>query len=173
MMSIIKGTVFILLFSIIFVSALKREDCEVCFGTIERFISSLPPSDNLRDHKEIEEEFRKFCLTTKSREHRFCYYLGGLEDSATGILSELSKPIVNSFPIDKICERLLKKDSQICDLRYEKVIDLKTVDLKKLRVKDLKNILNEWDETCNGCIEKADFISRIEELKPQYVREEL
>lgn len=55
----------------------------------------------------------------------------------------------------------------------EKVIDLKTVDLKKLRVKDLKNILNEWDETCNGCIEKADFISRIEELKPQYVREEL
>lgn len=54
----------------------------------------------------------------------------------------------------------------------EKKIDFKTVDLKKLKVKDLKNILNEWDEVCDGCIEKSDFISRIEELKPIHVRDE-
>jgi hypothetical protein len=40
-------------------------------------------------------------------------------------------------------------------------------------VRDLKKILNEWDEPCDGCLEKADFIKRIEELKPKYVREEL
>lgn len=55
----------------------------------------------------------------------------------------------------------------------EKTIDLKTVDLKKLRVKDLKKILSDWDEICDGCIEKAEFINRIELLKPKYVREEL
>ena len=50
---------------------------------------------------------------------------------------------------------------------------MKTVDLKKLRVRDLKKILNDWDEVCDGCIEKSEFITRIEELKPKYVREDL
>ena len=77
------------------------------------------------------------------------------------------------MPPEKICEKLKKKDPQVCELRYEKTIDLKTVDLKKLKVKDLKKILNDWDEVCDGCIEKAEFIAKIEQLKPKYVKEEL
>ena len=50
----------------------------------------------------------------------------------------------------------------------DKTIDLKTVDLKKLKVRDLRKILNDWDEDCEGCIEKPDIIKRIEELKPQH-----
>lgn len=50
----------------------------------------------------------------------------------------------------------------------EKQIDLNTVNLKKLKVRDLKKILNDWDENCEGCLEKTDFIKRIEELKPKY-----
>jgi hypothetical protein len=56
----------------------------------------------------------------------------------------------------------------ICNF-VDKTIDLRTVDLKKLKVRDLRKILSDWDETCEGCIEKLDFISRIEELKPQYM----
>lgn len=89
------------------------------------------------------------------------------------IISELSKPLSYGLPVEKVCERLKKKDSQICDLRYEKVIDLKNVDLKKLKVRDLKKILSSWDERCDGCIEKSEFIKRIEQLKPKYVKEEL
>ena len=55
----------------------------------------------------------------------------------------------------------------------EKQIDLKTVNLKKLKVRDLKKILSDWEETCDDCIEKGDFIKRIESLKPKYVKEEL
>lgn len=99
--------------------------------------------------------------------------MGGLEESATKIINEMSKPLSWGLPADKVCEKLMKKDSQICELRYEKVIDLKSVDLKKLRVKDLKKILNDWDERCENCIEKSEFIARIEELKPKYVKEEL
>ena len=55
----------------------------------------------------------------------------------------------------------------------EKQIDLKSVDLKKLKVRDLKKILNDWDEICDGCLEKGDFINRIEELKPKHLREGL
>lgn len=151
---------------------LKKEDCEVCITVVEKFANTLSPQVK-SDPKKIEAEFRKFCKTSKNKENRFCYYLGGLEDSATGILGELSKPLSWSMPADKVCEKLKKKDSQICDLRYDKTIDLKTVDLKKLKVRDLRKILSDWDETCEGCIEKPDFIARIEELKPQHMHQEL
>ncbi|KAJ4432262.1 mesencephalic astrocyte-derived neurotrophic factor homolog [Periplaneta americana] len=151
-----------------FIQGLRKEDCEVCITVVEKFASTLT-SDIKSNPKKIEDEFRKFCKTSKNKENRFCYYLGGLEDSATGILGELSKPLSWSMPADKVCEKLKKKDSQICDLRYDKTIDLRTVDLKKLKVRDLRKILSDWDETCEGCIEKPDFIARIEELKPQYM----
>lgn len=64
------------------------------------------------------------CLTTPlyfpGKENRFCYYIGGMEDSATGILGEMSKPISWGLPMLKVCEKLKKKDAQICELRYGK-----------------------------------------------------
>lgn len=153
-------------------NGLKEEDCEVCVKTVRRFAETLSDSTK-KDHKKIEGEFKKFCKAQKNKEQRFCYYLGGLEDSATGILNELSKPLSWSMPAEKVCEKLKKMDAQVCDLRYEKQIDLSAVDLKKLKVRDLKKILSDWDESCDGCLEKTDFIKRIEELKPKYVRNEL
>ncbi|XP_055607247.1 mesencephalic astrocyte-derived neurotrophic factor homolog [Uranotaenia lowii] len=155
-----------------FSHALRDGDCEVCVKTVQTFASSLS-EETKKDTKKIEEEFRKYCKTAKNKEHRFCYYLGGVDDSATGILNELSKPLSWSMPADKICEKLKKKDAQICDLRFEKQIDVNSVDLKKLKVKDLKKILSDWDEACDGCLEKTDFIKKIEELKPKYTRTEL
>nr|CAG4645858.1 EOG090X0F26 [Lynceus sp. MCZ IZ 141354] len=141
--------------------SLKRDECEVCMSVVDRFSATLKPED-LKDTKGIEDKFREFCKTAKGKDHRLCYYLGGLEESATGILGELAKPLSWSMPSDKICEKLKKKDAQVCDLRYEKSIDIKTVDLKKLKVRDLKKILSDWDESCEDCIEKGDFIKRIE-----------
>ena len=160
--------IFSIIIGIISVTtALKNDECEVCISTVEKFVNTL--SDDVKKNtKKIEVAFKEFCKGTKSKENRFCYYLGGLEESATGILGELSKPISWSMPANKVCEKLKKMDAQICDLRFEKQIDVNTVDLKKLKVRDLKKILSEWDETCEGCIEKTDFIKRIEELKPKY-----
>ncbi|EDV94929.1 mesencephalic astrocyte-derived neurotrophic factor homolog [Drosophila grimshawi] len=152
--------------------ALKEDDCEVCVKTVRRFADTLDDATK-KDYKLIEADFKKFCKTQKNKEQRFCYYLGGLEESATGILNELSKPLSWSMPAEKVCEKLKKMDAQICDLRYDKQIDLNNVDLKKLKVRDLKKILNDWDENCEGCLEKSDFIKRIEELKPKYTRSEL
>lgn len=50
----------------------------------------------------------------------------------------------------------------------DKQIDLSTVDLKKLRVKELKKILDDWGEMCKGCAEKSDYIRKINELMPKY-----
>lgn len=53
-------------------------------------------------------------------------------------------------------------------LSTDKQVDLSTVDLKKLKVKDLKKILDEWGESCKGCAEKSDFIRKITDLMPKY-----
>nr|XP_022906393.1 mesencephalic astrocyte-derived neurotrophic factor homolog [Onthophagus taurus] len=158
---------YLLLFfvGVLAVDALKPGDCEVCIKTLDKFEKTLSDATK-KEPKLIEEKFKEFCKTVKNKENRFCYYLGGLEESATGILGEMSKPLSWSMPSDKICEKLKKKDAQICDLRYDVEIDLKTVDLKKLKVRDLKKIINDWGEDCQGCIEKSEFIQRIEELKP-------
>lgn len=153
-------------------AALKEGDCEVCVKFLTKFSDSLS-SDDKSAHLKIEKKFKEACKTVKGKENRFCYYLGGLEESATGILNEMSKPMSWSMPAEKICEKLKKKDSQICDLKYDKQIDLKNVNLKKLKVRELKKILNDWDETCDDCLEKGDYIRRIEQLKPKYVKSEL
>jgi hypothetical protein len=77
-------------------------------------------------------------------------------------------------PAEKICEKLKPKDSQICELKYEKQLDWKNINLNKMRVKELKKILSDWGEQCGAhCVEKSDFIKKIEDLKPKYVRDEL
>ena len=98
-----------------------------------------------------------------------CYYVGGTEDAATYILKDITKPLAYYKPVLSICESLKKKDSQICELAYEKELDWKNVNLKKMRVKQLKNILANWDETCSGCLEKSDYIRRIEAVKNKHV----
>ena len=51
-----------------------------------------------------------------------------------------------------------------CDAPDEP-IDLSKIDLPKQRVKVLKKILSDqFNDACKGCLEKADFIKRIETL---------
>lgn len=51
----------------------------------------------------------------------------------------------------------------------EKEIDWNTVELKKLKVRELRKILNQWGEDCLGCAEKTDFIDKIEQVKRTHV----
>ncbi|KAL6092479.1 hypothetical protein STEG23_019208 [Scotinomys teguina] len=105
--------------------------------------------------------------STSKRQRESCYYIGATDDAATKIINEVSKPLAHHIPVEKICEKLKKKDSQICELKYDKQIDLSTVDLKKLRVKELK-ILDDSGEMCKGCAAKSDYIRKINELMPKY-----
>ncbi|KXJ15780.1 mesencephalic astrocyte-derived neurotrophic factor homolog [Exaiptasia diaphana] len=147
--------------------ALKDKECEVCIKFLNKVKDSLT-SEEEGDYKKIETKMRKACKKAKSKDNRFCYYIGGTEDAATGMLNEVTKPMSYSKPVEKICEALKSKDAQICELQYEQKIDLKNTNLKKLRVKQLKKILNDFDETCQGCVEKSDYIKKIEELMAQH-----
>jgi len=148
--------------------ALKDGECEVCVGFLGRFYQSLKDRDVKFNAADIETALLKTCKEAKGKENRFCYYIGATSDAATKIINEVSKPMSYHAPVEKICEKLKKKDMQICELKYDKQVDLSTVDLKKLKVKDLKKILEEWGESCKGCAEKSDFIRKINELMPKY-----
>ncbi|KAK1902133.1 Mesencephalic astrocyte-derived neurotrophic factor [Dissostichus eleginoides] len=135
--------------------ALKEGECEVCVTFLGKFYQSLHDNNVNFKSADIETALVKTCKDAKGKENRF-------------IVNEVSKPLSYHAPVEKICEKLKKKDSQICELRYDKQLDLTSVDLKKLKVKDLKKILEEWDETCKGCAEKSDFIRKITELMPKH-----
>ncbi|XP_057643837.1 cerebral dopamine neurotrophic factor [Chionomys nivalis] len=144
-------------------------DCEVCKEFLNRFYNSLLTRGIDFSVDTIEKELITFCLDAKGKENRLCYYLGATKDAATKILSEVTRPMSVHMPVVKICERLKKMDSQICELKYEKKLDLASVDLWKMRVAELKQILHSWGEECKACAEKNDYVTLIKELAPKYV----
>merc|ERR1711976_460399 len=152
---------------------LKDGECEVCISVVNKMIKagSDAGASSMDDFKKIVKDT---CKDLKQRENRFCYYIGATDDAATTMVNEVAKPMSFHMPAEKICEKLKPKDSQICELKYEKQLDWKNINLQKMRVKELKKILSDWGENCGAhCVEKFDFIKKIEELKPKYVRDEL
>jgi len=146
---------------------LKEGECEVCIKFLTKVKKTLT-SEEENDVSVIETKLKKACKKAKGKDNRFCYYVGGTEDAATGMLGDITKPLSFHVPPEKVCEKLKRKDSQICELQYEQKIDLKNTNLKKLRVKQLKKILSDYDEECKGCVEKSDFIKKIEEIMQQH-----
>jgi len=150
------------------VVAARKKTCDVCVGVLQKSLNDMDKAD-VSSQPKLDDKIKEFCGGSKGKENRFCYYIGALPESATYIMNEVTKPLSWGMPPEKVCERLNEKDAQICDLEYDKTIDWKTVDLNKLKVKDLKKILDEWGEQCKACTEKTEYIKRVQELMPQYV----
>lgn len=147
---------------------LKEGDCEVCIKFLGKFEKTISDADR-KDKEVLTKKLKTACEKALNKENRFCYYVGGTKDAATYILNDITKPLGFFKPVSSICEALKKKDPQICELQYEKELDWKNINLKKMRVKELKNILGKWGESCNGCLEKSDYIRKIEEVKSRHV----
>jgi hypothetical protein len=73
----------------------------------------------------------------------------------------------NGVPVDRICQRLKKKSAEICALKYASSAPVTVndqTDFKALRIKDLKAIMAEKGIACPECIEKADFVRKLEQV---------
>lgn len=155
------------------VASLKESECPVCFSVVEKLRADIEKDEKATmtvDH--ISTAFLHLCdmAEKNSVESKFCYYLGGQDVSATRTYKEMAERMSWGLPTAKVCEHLRSRDEQICEIREKKPIDLKTVDLKKLKVADLKRILKERGESCDNCFEKSEFIKKVEQIKS---REEL
>ena len=98
----------------------RAHGATVCIKVVNNVVAAMKADGkDLSKHKETETAFRTYCEAAKiNKESRFCYYIGGLETSATGGLQDLSKPMSRFLPTEKVCEKLKKKDAQICELIY-------------------------------------------------------
>jgi len=159
-------------FLLVALTQVSAQECEVCEKFLGKMVSDMK-EENIEGENNIKMFLKKQCKTAKGKDNRFCYYIGATEDAATTMINEVTRPLSHHMPVDVVCKKLKKKDSQICELKYEKEIDWSKVNLKKMRVKQLRKILDNWGEDCKGCIEKSDFINKINLLKPKYVKTEL
>jgi hypothetical protein len=150
---------------------LREGECEVCLANIRQFQQELASESSA---EKIESGIRRICKAKNDRaDKRFCYYIGGSDDSATSLLRSISGPIKNALPSELICEKLKKADGQICAVRYEKPkepVDYSKLDFTKLRVKELKDILSEWGEKCERCSEKQEYLDLIKKVMPKHVK---
>lgn len=75
-----------------------------------------------------------------------CYYMGiGDKELGTagGVKREVSGSLSRGINAKRLCTRMKKQDAQMCELRYEKKVDVKNTDLSKLRVKELRKICDD------------------------------
>ncbi|XP_072327058.1 cerebral dopamine neurotrophic factor isoform X2 [Scyliorhinus torazame] len=98
---------------------LQPGECEVCIGFLERFYKYLKAQDVDLTLGMVVNELMLMCEHTKGKEHRLCYYVGATSDAATKIVNEIARPMSAHVPVLKICEKLKRKDMQICELKYD------------------------------------------------------
>merc|ERR1711990_553818 len=151
-------------------SALALE-CEVC-NTFLGKAQKILVEEKITDVEKIENKLRKMCKDAKEQDNRFCYYTGLTADAATTMHKDVVNPLGFHKPVDKICAKLGKKDMQICELKYPKPYDYSAINFTKIKVKELKSILQKWGETCKNCLEKSEFVARVKELMPKHVPRE-
>ena len=84
---------------------------------LNKFEEKLTDEDR-KDNTVLTEKLKKVCKKAKGKENRFCYYVGGTPDAATYILNEITKPLSYFMKAEAICEKLKRKDRQICELQY-------------------------------------------------------
>ena len=65
----------------------------------------------------------------------------------------------------RIKQKLKKKNAEICTLRFKVKTQEggKEVNYKKMRVRQLKQILNDRGVACVGCMSKDEYIRRVKE----------
>merc|ERR1719389_1154907 len=137
-----------------------ERDCEVC----KQVIDSIDKSVTDEDRKSVEKNMFEWCATAKGKDKTMCYYIGvGDAESGTagGVKRDISGSLSRGINSKRLCTRMKKKDAQMCELRYEKKIDVKNTDLKKLRVKELRKIADDEGIDTKGLVEKDEYIKKI------------
>jgi len=79
---------------------------------------------------------------------------------------DIAQPISLGMDPLKVCKRIDKTNPEICTVKFPiKTEKMEPKDLSKLRVKQLKQILADRGVECKGCLEKEEFIKRVEETE--------
>jgi hypothetical protein len=94
-----------------------------------------------------------------AREKKICYYIDPIKLDA-------AQPFSLGMTADCLCKQINKSNPEICSVKFPvKTENLEKKDLTKLRVKQLKSILLDRGVECKGCVEKEEFIKKVQETE--------
>lgn len=132
----------------------------VCIKVIGDVRESMDKKD-IKDKSKVEAAIGAHCdkdgLT--ARERKICYYI-------TPIKRDVAQPFSTGMPVDRVCKRIDKTNPEICAVKFPvKTEKMEKKDLSKLRVKQLRAILSERGVECKGCLEKAEFIKKVQDTE--------
>merc|ERR1711912_228997 len=142
------------LFAACIASTEAKCDTRVC----EKFYNGVYESikDNeWTDEVAIETRITKWCKANQVRPFdKMCYYIEGIK-------RKISKDLKMGTPAELSCKRLGQKDEAICTLKEPRKLD-PNMNLSKMRVKQLRELMQEFGVDCPNCLEKSDMIKRIQ-----------
>jgi len=115
--------------------------------------------EDARKKPEIEKALGEYCqkTTLNAKEKKICYYVDPIK-------RDVAQPFSLGMPALKVCQRINKTNPEICTVKLPvKTEAMDKKDITKLRVKQLKQILADRGVDCKGCVEKEEFVKRVEE----------
>ncbi|KAJ1420795.1 degradation arginine-rich protein for mis-folding-domain-containing protein [Ochromonadaceae sp. CCMP2298] len=147
--------------------------CEVCVSNLEK-IDMLIPKEKKSDKLAIEKAINTHCTLSgfgsewkpnpnleSPKDVKMCYMFEPIKKS-------ISTPFSMGMPKKKVCERLKKDNPEVCEVKYPIKVEKKAgeeVDYSKMKVKELKTILDQRGAKCHGCSEKSDFVKKCQETE--------
>ncbi|KAL7464839.1 hypothetical protein ACHAXS_005164 [Conticribra weissflogii] len=141
-------------------AAADPRECEVCMKVMQDVRDSMDKAD-WKDKPKVEKALGDHCAkdTLSARERKICYYVDPIK-------RDVAQPFSLGMPVDRLCKRINKTNQEICSVKFPvKTENLEKQDLSKLRVKQLKSILLDRGVECKGCVEKEEFIAKVQETE--------
>ena len=116
-----------------------------------------------KEKPKIEEAIQNYCDNKDNkltaREKKICYYVSPIK-------RDVAQPFSLGMPSSKVCKRINKTNPEICSVKFPVKTDkMEKKDLSKLRVKQLKKILDERGVDYKGLLEKEEFIKKVQETE--------
>lgn len=117
--------------------------------------------EEIRNKPAIEAAIGEYCTssTLSAREKKICYYIDPIK-------RDVAQPFSLGMSALKVCERINKTNPEICTVKMPvQTESMEKQDISKLRVKQLKQILADRGVECKGCVEKEEFVKRVQETE--------
>ena len=115
--------------------------------------------DKAQIDKALWDNCAKPATELGARERKICYYIDPIK-------RDVAHPFSLGMPSEKVCRRIDKTNPEICAVKFPvKTEKLEKKDLSKLRVKQLRSILAERGVECKGCVEKDEFVKKVQETE--------
>ena len=126
-------------------------------------ISATLSKADAKKKPKIEQAMQDYCDNKDSklsaREKKICYYIDPIK-------RDIAQPFSLGMSSLKVCKRITKSNPEICSVKFPVKTDkMEKKDLSKLRVKQLKKILDERGVDYRGLLEKEEFIKKVQETE--------